>query len=101
MVLQQKRKSFKMHFQLTFDDDDACVCACVYACVCVCVCVCVSVCLRPSSVKTSSVWNSWECQGTDQQYCVDDVGFIFRFPPSLLWNAESNLSDSCFILFVH
>ena len=61
----------------------------------------VCVCLRPSTVKASSVWNSWDCQGTDQRCCVDDVGFLCRFPSSLLWNAESNLSASRFILFVH
>ena len=26
----------------------------------------VCVCLRPSIMKASSVWNSWDCQGTDQ-----------------------------------
>ena len=61
----------------------------------------VCVCLRPSTVKASSVWNSWDCQGTDQRCCVEDVGFFCRFPSSLLWNAESNLSASRFILFVH
>ena len=45
---------------------------CVYVCVCVCVCVC----LRPSTVKPSSVWNSWDCQGTNQWCCVEDVGFL-------------------------
>ena len=67
----------------------------------ICVCVCVCVCLSPSTVKASSVWNSWDCQGTDQRCCVEDVGFLCRFPSSLLWNAEPNLSASRFILFVH
>ena len=66
-----------------------------FACVCMCVCLC------PSTAKASSVWNSWDCQGTDQRCCVEDVGFLCRFPSSLLWNAEHNLSASCFILFVH
>ena len=60
----------------------------------VCVCVCVCVCLRPFTVK------DWDCQGTDQQCCVEDVGFLCRFPSSLLWNAELNLSASRFILLV-
>ena len=63
--------------------------------------VCVCVCLRPSTVNASSVWNSWDCQGTDQRCCVEDVGFLCRFPSSLLWNAELNLSASRFILFLH
>ena len=29
-------------------------------------CLHVGACLRPSIVKASSVWNSWDCQGTDQ-----------------------------------
>ena len=82
-----------------------CVCVCVYVCVCVCVSVCVfvsvCVCLRPSTVKVSSVWNSWDCQGTDQRCWVKEVGYLCRFPSSLLLNAEPNLSASCFILFVH
>ena len=64
-------------------------------------CVCVCVCLRPSAVKASSVWNSWDSQGTDQPCCVEDVGFLRRFPSSLLWNEDHNLSASRFILFVH
>ena len=68
---------------------------------CVCVCVCVCVCLRRSTVKPSSVWKSWDCQGTDQRCCVEDVGFLCRFPSFLLWNAEHNLSASGFILFAH
>ena len=79
------------------DYGDICVCVC--ACVCVCVCVCV--CLSPSTVKASSVWNSWDCQGTDQRCCVEDVGFLCRFPSFLLWNAEHTLSASRFILFAH
>ena len=71
-----------------------------FVCVC-CVCVCVCVCLRPSAVKASSVWNSWDCQGTDQRCCIEDVGFLCQFFSSLLWNAEPNLSASRFILFVH
>ena len=70
-------------------------------CVCVCVHVCVRVCLRPSTVKVSSVWNSWDCQGTDQRCWVKEVGYLCRFPSSLLLNAEPNLSASCFLLFVH
>ena len=70
-------------------------------CLAVCVCVCVCVCLRPFTVKASSVWSSWDCQGTDQRCCVEDVGLLCRFPSSLLWNAEPNLSANCFILFVH
>ena len=61
---------------------------------------CVRVCLRPSTVKASSVWNSWDCEGTDQRCCVEDVGFLCRFPSSLLWNPEPNLSASHFILFL-
>ena len=68
---------------------------------CVCVCVRVCVCFRPSTVKPSSVQNSWDCQGTDQRCCVEEVGFLYRFPSSLLWNAEPNLSASRFILFIH
>ena len=74
---------------------------CVCVCVCVCVHVCVRVCLRPSTVKVSSVWNSWDCQGTDQRCWVKEVGYLFRFPSSILLNAEPNLSASCFLLFVH
>ena len=51
--------------------------------------LCVCVCLRTSTVKPSSVWNSWECQGTDQQCCVEDVGFLCWFPSSLLWNTQN------------
>ena len=29
-------------------------------------------------------------QGTYQRCCVEDVGFLCRFPSSLLWNAEPN-----------
>ena len=61
---------------------------------CLAVCVCVCVCVRPFTVKASSVWSSWDCQGTDQR-------LLCRFPSSLLWNVESNLSASCFILLVH
>ena len=61
---------------------------------------CVRVCLRPPTVKASSVWNSWDCEGTDQRCCVEDVGFLCRFPSSLLWNAEPNLSAGHFILFL-
>ena len=61
---------------------------------------CVRVCLRPSTVKASSVWNSWDCEGADQRCCVEDVGFLCRFPSSLLWNVEPNLSASHFILFL-
>ena len=75
-----------------------CVCLCVCMCVCVCVCVCVS--LRPSTVKASSVWNSWDCQGADQPCCVEDVGFLYQFHSSLLWNAKLNLSASRLIMFV-
>ena len=64
-------------------------------------CALACVCLLPSTVKASSVWNKGDCQGTDQRCCVEDVGFFCRFPSSLLWNAEHNLSASCFILFVH
>ena len=53
----------------------------------------VCVCVFTSTVKASSVWNSWDCQGTDQQCCVEDVGFLW-FPSSLLWNTEPNLSAS-------
>ena len=69
--------------------------------VCVCVCVFVCVCLRPSTMKASSVWNSWDCQGTDQRCCVEGIGFLCRFPSSLRWNAAHNLSTSRFTLFVH
>ena len=69
--------------------------------VCVCVCVCVCLFLRSSTVKALSVWNSRDCQGTDKRCCVEDVGFLCRFPSSLLWNAEPNLSACHFILFVH
>ena len=41
-----------------------------------CVCVCVSVCLRPSTVKASPVWNSWECQRTDKRCCVEASRFV-------------------------
>ena len=75
------------------------VCVCV--CVCVCACASVCVCLRPSTVKASSVWNIWDCQGTDQRCCVENVRFLCRVPSALLWNAEPNLSASRFILFVH
>ena len=51
------------------------------------------VCVFTSTVKASSVWNSWDCQRTDQQCCVEDVGFLW-FPSSLLWNTEPNLSAS-------
>ena len=87
----------------TVDDLYVCVCVCVCVCRCVCVCECVfmSVCLPPFIVKASYVWNSWDCQGTDQLCCVEDIGFLCRFHSSLLWNAEPNLSASCFILFVH
>ena len=74
---------------------------CVRVCVCPCVCVCVCVCLRPSTVKVSSVWNSWDCLGTDQRCWVKEVGYLCRLPSSLLLNAEPNLSASCFLLFVH
>ena len=74
----------------------------ILACiVCVRGCGCGCVCLRPSTVKALSVWNSWGCQGTDQRCCVEDVEFLCRFPSSTLWNAEPNLSTSRFILFVH
>ena len=73
----------------------------VGVCVCVCVCVFVCVCLRPSTMKASSVWNSWDCQGTDQRCCVEGIGFLCRFPSSLRWNAARNLSTSRFTLFVH
>ena len=84
-------------------DKCVCVCVCVWVCVCVgvCVCVCVCVCVHPFIVKASSVWNSWDCQETDQRCCVENVGFLCRFPSSPLWYAEHNLSASCFILFVH
>ena len=68
---------------------------------CVCARARVCVCFRPSTVKTSSVQNIWDCHGTDQRCCVEEVGFLCRFPSSLLWNAEPNLSASRFILFVH
>ena len=74
------------------------LCVHVRARVCVCVCVC---CLSPTTVKASSLWNNWHCQGTDQQCCVEDVGLLCQFPSSVLWNAEPNLSASHFILFVH
>ena len=37
-----------------------CVCVCVCVCARACVCVCVSVCVRPSTVKASSAWFSWD-----------------------------------------
>ena len=52
------------------------VCVCVYMCACVRACVC----LRPSTVKASSVWNSWDGQRTDKRCCVEDVGLLCRFP---------------------
>ena len=80
----------------------------LYIYVCVCVSVCVSVCV----FMCVCVFTSIHCEGficldqlgyqeTDQRRCVKDVGFLCRFPSSLLWNAEPNLSASCFILLVH
>ena len=65
-------------------------------------CCCTAcVCLRPCTAKSPSASNIWDCQGTDQRCFVEDVGFLCRFPSSLLWNAEPNLSANRFILLVH
>ena len=90
-----------VYSNLGFYKTSVCVCVCVRVCVCVCACASVCVCLRPSTVKASSVWNIWDCQGTDQRCCVENVRFLCRVPSALLWNAEPNLSASRFILFVH
>ena len=53
----------------------------VRVCVCVCVCVCV---LFTTIHREGFIYLGLEFQGTDQQYCVEDVAFLCQVPSSIL-----------------
>ena len=50
-----------------------------YMCVCVCVCVFMSI-----HLEGFICLKLFECQGTDQWYCVEDISFLCQVPSSLL-----------------
>ena len=69
--------------------------------VCVCVCACMRACVRARarvcvfrSIHREGFicLDQLGCQGTDQRCCGKDVGFLCRFPSSLLWNATFQLA---------
>ena len=77
---------------------DHCVFVCVVCCVLCVVCVCVFTSIHREGFICLDQLGYY---GTDQRCCVENVGFLCRFPSLLLWNAEPNLSASHFILFIH
>ena len=81
------------------------VCVCVFVCLCVCVCVCVCVCaclyIRPFTVKTSSVWISWntskQINDVMLKMFLSSAKFLHRY---LRMKLQTFLTNH-FILFTH
>ena len=57
-------------------------------CVCVCVCVFMSI-----HHEGSMCLEQLECQGTDQQCCVEEVFFLRQVPSFILYNEVLRLSN--------
>ena len=78
-----------------------CVYVCVCACVCVCVCVCGWLCVRPFTVKSSSVWISWTASEQINEVvlktfvsCAKSLHFYFRIKHLIFLTSN-------FIMFTH
>ena len=75
------------------------MCMCVCVCVCVCVRVCARVCVRPFTVKASSLWISSTAR--EQIIGVEDVYFLCLSLHRYFRMKHLAFLTSHFILFTH
>ena len=70
-------------------------CVCVYACMCMCVCVLTSI------HREGFICLGLEFPGTDQQFCVEDISFLYKSLHRYFNMKHQAFLTSCFILFIH